>query len=143
MATRCSVLHLHAVQVDENEEVSSGYQTPTSPPKSELALQKGFRRRTWTGPAWLDNVTSTGHVSHSVTDLHLLLLLVPGVCCIRKNQVSAYQPDRQLSSCTVLVVTICCHQHASSDATCLKTRDMSVLGHICTADRPSSCPQDS
>lgn len=54
---------LHAVQVDENEEVATGYQTPTSPPKSELALQKGFRRRTWTGPAWLDNVTSTGHVS--------------------------------------------------------------------------------
>ncbi|KAL3130594.1 hypothetical protein ABBQ38_008398 [Trebouxia sp. C0009 RCD-2024] len=48
--------------VDENEEVSTGYQTPTSPPKSELALQKGFRRRTWTGPAWLDNVTSTGHI---------------------------------------------------------------------------------
>lgn len=42
---------------------------PTSPPKSELALQKGFRRRTWTGPAWLDNVTSTGHVQ-----THLMLL---------------------------------------------------------------------
>ncbi len=50
------------VQVDENEEAATGYQTPTSPPKSELALQKGFRRRTWTGPAWLDSVTSTGHV---------------------------------------------------------------------------------
>lgn len=61
---------LHAVQVDENEEVSNGFQTPTSPPKSELALQKGFRRRTWTGPAWLDNVTSTGHVSHPPTHLH-------------------------------------------------------------------------
>ena len=54
------------VQVDENEP-ATGYQTPTSPPKSELALQKGFRRRTWTGPAWLDNVTSTGHVSPHCT----------------------------------------------------------------------------
>ena len=78
-------LQLHAVQVDENE-VSTGYQTPTSPPKSELALQKGFRRRTWTGPAWLDNVTSTGHVSHLY-----LLLLVPSVCCIGKNQISDCQ----------------------------------------------------
>ncbi|KAA6428968.1 MAG: hypothetical protein FRX49_01078 [Trebouxia sp. A1-2] len=52
-----SALH----KVDENEP-ATGYQTPTSPPKSELALQKGFRRRTWTGPAWLDNVTSTGHI---------------------------------------------------------------------------------
>ena len=54
------------VQVDENEP-ATGYQTPTSPPKSELALQKGFRRRTWTGPAWLGNVTSTGHVSPHCT----------------------------------------------------------------------------
>ena len=59
------------VQVDENEEVATGYQTQTSPSKSELALQKGFRRRTWTGPAWLDNVTSTGHVSTSVFNLLL------------------------------------------------------------------------
>lgn len=65
---------LHVLQVDENEEVSTGYQTPTSPPKSELALQKGFRRRTWTGPAWLDNVTSTGHVSRPILPLLLLLL---------------------------------------------------------------------
>ncbi len=54
------------VQVDENEP-ATGYQTPTSPPKSELALQKGFRRRTWTGPAWLDNVTTTGHVNPHCT----------------------------------------------------------------------------
>lgn len=67
---------LHVLQVDENEEVSTGYQTPTSPPKSELALQKGFRRRTWTGPAWLDNVTSTGHVSRPILPLFLLLLTV-------------------------------------------------------------------
>ena len=72
----CSRLDLHAVQVDENEEVSTGYQTPTSPPKSELALQKGFRRRTWTGPAWLDNVTSTGHVSPSTLPSSPWLLLL-------------------------------------------------------------------
>lgn len=48
------------LQVDEGSEMDAT--APTSPPKSELALQKGFRRRTWTGPAWLDNVTSTGHV---------------------------------------------------------------------------------
>ena len=60
---KCSAVSYHGLipQVDENEP-ATGYQTPTSPPKSELALQKGFRRRTWTGPAWLDNVTSTGHV---------------------------------------------------------------------------------
>ena len=57
--------------MDENSEVDIGFQTPTSPPKSELALQKGFRRRTWTGPAWLDNVTSTGHVRTTSCFSHL------------------------------------------------------------------------
>ena len=80
-AVCCFSLQVHAVQVDENEEVSIGYQTPTSPLKSELALQKGFRRRTWTGPAWLDNVTSTGHVSLPATHYNLLLL-----CCFWSTQ---------------------------------------------------------
>ena len=61
------------IQMDKNSEMGTGFQTPTLPPKSELALQKGFCRRTWTGPAWLNNVTSIGHVS---IISHLVLL-----CC--------------------------------------------------------------
>ena len=74
--------NLGVFQVDENEEANLGYQTPTSPLKSELALQKGFRRRTWTGPAWLDNVTSTGHVS---TPLSIVLHDNPTTCILMQG----------------------------------------------------------
>ncbi len=81
------------VQVDENEP-ATGYQTPTSPPKSELALQKGFRRRTWTGPAWLDNVTSTGHVNPH--------------CTLSAN----------FAIRTALSLHLCCDAHVMFDASC-------------------------
>ena len=51
-------------QVDEESEAAAA-QLQDAHPQSGLTLQKGFRRRTWTGPAWLDNVTPTGHVSFS------------------------------------------------------------------------------
>ena len=52
------------LQVDEESEAAAA-QLQDAHPQSGLTLQKGFRRRTWTGPAWMDNVTPTGHVSPS------------------------------------------------------------------------------
>ena len=36
--------------------------TGHTPRTSELALMKGFHRRTWTGPAWIEAVTEAGQV---------------------------------------------------------------------------------
>eukprot|EP00891_Asterochloris_glomerata_P003644 jgi/Astpho2/3644/fgenesh1_pg.00059_%23_6_t len=48
-------------KVDEESEAAAA-QLQDAHPQSGLTLQKGFRRRTWTGPAWMDNVTPTGHI---------------------------------------------------------------------------------
>ena len=62
-ASRDALL-LTVLQVDEESEAAAA-QLQGGHSQSGLTLQKGFRRRTWTGPAWMDNVTPTGHVSFS------------------------------------------------------------------------------
>ncbi|KAK9808645.1 hypothetical protein WJX72_001158 [[Myrmecia] bisecta] len=43
--------------------------TGHTPRDSELALMKGFHRRTWTGPAWIAAVTEQGQIMPSGVDL--------------------------------------------------------------------------
>ncbi|KAK9834194.1 hypothetical protein WJX81_007569 [Elliptochloris bilobata] len=43
-------------------ESSDGLDVPSTPRNVELAAMKGMRRRSWTGPAWLNAITEHGHV---------------------------------------------------------------------------------
>jgi hypothetical protein len=52
---------------------------PSTPRAVELAAMKGMRRRSWTGPAWLNSVTERGHVRPARTSHFEIGALRP--CC--------------------------------------------------------------
>jgi len=53
---------------------------PSTPRAVELAAMKGMRRRSWTGPAWLNSVTERGHVRPGA-QAHPGIRLLRPCCC--------------------------------------------------------------